>query len=161
MTCGRCSIRLEFGEGSSARWIASAEASSTSKDSSVKTLRTKNDRIRRLTTMKINTPRRILRVWQVQSLMRVIDVGCQHQLVQLSSLGSRKEVRRNRCGGTANSAREQHAEKEAYSRQRGPPMMHVCLRARGWNWRDHERRSKATRLISRELSLVSRAVRFE
>lgn len=61
MTCGRCSIKLEFGDGSSARWMASAEASSTSNDRSVKTLRSRKVMMTRLTTKKITTPRRMMK----------------------------------------------------------------------------------------------------
>jgi len=61
MICGRCSIRLEFGEGNSARCIASAAASSNSSARSVETLRTSNERIRRLTRMKIKRPRRMMK----------------------------------------------------------------------------------------------------
>lgn len=60
ITWGRCSIKLEFGEGSSARWIASAAASSNSNDKSVETLRIKNVTIRRLTTRKTKSPRRMM-----------------------------------------------------------------------------------------------------
>lgn len=61
MIWGRCSIRLEFGEGSSARCIASAAASSTSSARSVETLRTSNERIMRLTMRKIKRPRRMMK----------------------------------------------------------------------------------------------------
>lgn len=61
MICGRCSIRLEFGDGSSARWMASAEASSIKRDRRVKTFRTTKVRIRSTTIRNIVTPRRMMK----------------------------------------------------------------------------------------------------
>lgn len=70
MTCGRCSIKLEFGDGSSARWMASAEASSTNNDRSVKTLRSRKVMMTRLTTKKIKRPRRMMK-----RCVRLAEIG--------------------------------------------------------------------------------------
>ena len=58
---GRDSIRLELGDGRSERWIASADASSMRRMRRVKTLRTRKATMMQLTSMKMKTPRRILR----------------------------------------------------------------------------------------------------
>ena len=60
MICGRCSIRLEFGDGSSARWMASADASSINSVRRVKMLRRIWNRMITLMTRKMVTPRRIM-----------------------------------------------------------------------------------------------------
>ena len=56
---GWVSIPLASGDGRSAGWIASAEASSTSKVNSVKTFRTRVVTMRALTRMKKRRPRRM------------------------------------------------------------------------------------------------------
>jgi len=60
MIWGRCSIRLELGDGMSERWMASAEASSTRSVRRVKTLLTSSDMITRLMRIKTRAPRRMV-----------------------------------------------------------------------------------------------------